>query len=193
MKFTNSFQPPLFWRPQTDFLKLLESSQFGKILLIIFNYAIWFLFLYLSILLVGYNPNIFWQLLVATVLAEIVEKLIKKKVYWRRPMFVRHDATPVGLVDRWYQSGAFPSGHTIKATFFFLFLLLYPVFNIQLYFLIVLPLLFFRVLVGFHYPIDVFGGILIGILMWLSSFRIIAPLFAQNFIKIVYDFVFSRL
>ena len=161
--------------------------------MIIFNYAIWFLFLYLSILLVGYNPNIFWQLLVATVLAEIVEKLIKKKVYWRRPMFVRHDATPVGLVDRWYQSGAFPSGHTIKATFFFLFLLLYPVFNIQLYFLIVLPLLFFRVLVGFHYPIDVFGGILIGILMWLSSFRIIAPLFAQNFIKIVYDFVFSRL
>ncbi|PIU73251.1 hypothetical protein COS78_03245 [Candidatus Shapirobacteria bacterium CG06_land_8_20_14_3_00_40_12] len=185
--------PILFWQPKLDFLKLLESSPCGKIILIIFNYAIWIFFLYLFVLLVGHNPNIFWQLLVATLIAEVVERLIKKKVYWRRPMFVRHDVTPVGLVDRWYQSGAFPSGHTIKATFFFLFLFQYPVFNHYHYLLVVFPLLFFRVLVGFHYPVDIFGGVAIGILMWLSSFKIMVPTFAVNLIKIIYDFVFGRL
>jgi membrane-associated phospholipid phosphatase len=185
--------PILFWQPRPDFLKLLESSQLGKLLLIVFNYAIWIFFLYLSVLLVGYDPNIFWQLLVATILAEVIERLIKKKIYWRRPMFVRHDATPVGLVDKWYQSGAFPSGHTIKATFFFLFLMLYPVFDYRLYLIVVFPLIFFRVLVGFHYPIDILGGILIGFLMWLSSFKVIAPSIVSQFIKTIYDFVFSRL
>jgi membrane-associated phospholipid phosphatase len=184
--------PILFWQPRLDFLKLLESSQLGKTLLIVFNYSIWFFFLYLSILLVGRHPNVFWQLLAATVLAEVVERLIKKKIYWRRPMFVRHDTTPVGLVDKWYQSGAFPSGHTIKATFFFLFLSRYPVFDYHLYLIIVSPLIFFRVLVGFHYPVDIFGGVAIGILMWLSSFKIMAPTIAVNLIKIIYDFVFGR-
>jgi len=185
--------PFLFWQPKIDFLKLLESFWFGKMFLIIFNYAIWFFFLYLSILLVGFNPNIFWQLLAATILAEVVEKLTKKKIYWRRPMFVRHDNTPVGLVDKWYQSGAFPSGHTVRATFFFFFLMQYPVFDYRLYLAVVSPLLFFRVLVGFHYPIDILGGLLIGILMWLLSFKIVAPTFASQFIKIVYDLVFGRL
>lgn len=184
--------PILFWQPRLDYLKLLESSQSGKTLLIVLNYAIWFFFLYLSILFVGHDPNVFWQLLAATVLAEVVERFIKKKVYWRRPMFIRHDITPVGLVDKWYQSGAFPSGHTIKATFFFLFLLQYPVFDCYLYLLIVFPLLFFRILIGFHYPIDIFGGVLIGFLMWLSTFKITAPSFAVNFIRIIYDFVFGR-
>jgi membrane-associated phospholipid phosphatase len=183
----------LFWQPQTDFLKLIESSQLGKILLVIFNYTIWLLFLYLSVLLVRFNPNIFWQLLIATIVAEVVERIIKKKVYWRRPMFVRHDTTPVGLVDQWYQSGAFPSGHTIKATFFLLFLIQYPVFNYHLYLVLVSPLLFFRVLVGFHYPIDILGGLIIGILMWLSSFKIIASPLLNQFIKITYDLIFGRL
>ncbi|MCX6726507.1 MAG: phosphatase PAP2 family protein, partial [Candidatus Shapirobacteria bacterium] len=144
----------LFWQSKFDFLKYLESFAIGKINLIIFNYAIWFFLFYLSFSLIKFNINIFWQILFATISAEIIERIIKSKVYWRRPMFARHDTTPVGLVDKWYKTGSFPSGHTIKAVFFFLFCLQYHIFLPIAFLAIVTPLLFFRILIGFHYPID---------------------------------------
>jgi membrane-associated phospholipid phosphatase len=157
----------LFWQPQTDYLRRMSSSKFGRISLIVLNYAIWVFFFYLSYLLIKNNFLTFWQLLFATILAETIERLVKKKIFWRRPMFLRHDVTPPGLVDKWYRSGAFPSGHTIKATFFLLFIIQYPIFSIPMFLVICLSLLFFRVFIGFHYPIDVLGGIIIGILIWL--------------------------
>lgn len=160
----------LFWQPQTDYLRLLSSSKFGRPILVFLNYFIWFFFFYLSYLLIKSHFYLFWSLLIATFLAELIERLIKKKIFWRRPMFLRHDQTPPGLVDKWYRSGAFPSGHTIKATFFLLFLLFFPVFPLSLFFLIVIPLLFFRVLVAFHYPADILGGIIIGFIIWLLVF-----------------------
>jgi undecaprenyl-diphosphatase len=157
----------LFWQPQTDYLRSFSSSQFGRPILIFLNYAIWLFFFYLSYLLIKNNFSLFWQLFFATLLAEIIEKLLKTKIFWRRPMFLRHDQTPPGLVDKWYRSGSFPSGHTIKAAFFLLFLLQYPVFSIPLFLLICLSLLFFRILVGFHYPVDILGGAVIGFLIWV--------------------------
>jgi len=180
----------LFWQPKTDYLRLLSSSQFGRPLLIVLNYAIWVFFFYLSYLLVKTNFFIFWQLLVATILAETIERLIKKKIFWRRPMFLRHDVTPPGLVDKWYRSGAFPSGHTIKAAFFCLFLIQYPVFSLPLFLLICFSLLLFRILVGFHYPIDVLGGALIGILIWLPCHLINLNLFLNTYLKYLFNTIF---
>lgn len=157
----------LFWQPHTDYLRLLSNSKFGRTLLIILNYIIWLFFLYLSYLLIKTNFIIFWQLLLATFFAELIERLIKKKIFWRRPMFLRHDLTPPGLVDKWYRSGAFPSGHTIKVAFFFLFLIQYPVFSLPVFLLICISLLLFRIFMGFHYPVDILGGIIIGIIIWL--------------------------
>lgn len=116
----------LFWQPHTDYLRLLSSSKFSRKILISLNYAIWLFFFYLSYLLVKNNFSFFWLLFLATLLAEILERFVKKKKFWCRPMFLHHDRTPSGLVDKWYRSGAFPSGHTIKAVIFLLFLIFTP-------------------------------------------------------------------
>jgi len=180
----------LFWQPSTDYLRRLSSFKFGRNILIFLNYAIWLFFFYLSYLLIKHDFSFFWLLLLTTLLAEIVERLIKKKNFWCRPMFLRHDCTPPGLVDKWYRSGSFPSGHTIKATFFLLFLIFTPVFPLWLFFLIVIPLLWFRVLVGFHYPVDIFGGVGVGLIIWflISQLNISSPI--DSFLKLIFNTIF---
>lgn len=180
----------LFWQPRIDFLKKLVSFRFGRILLIFLNYLIWIFFIYISYLLLRYDFKIFWQLFFATLLAESIERLVKKKVFWRRPMFIRHDQTPSGLVDKWYQSGAFPSGHTIKTLFFLLFIIQYPVFSVPLFLGIVTPLLSFRVLVGFHYPADILGGALIGIIIWFFCHSIYLNTFLTPYLQSIFNTIF---
>jgi len=180
----------LFWQPKTDYLRLLSFTQYGQQILIVLNYAIWFFFLILSYLLIKTDFFLFWQLLFATITAEIIERLIKKKIFWRRPMFLRHDQTPPGLVDKWYRSGAFPSGHTIKAAFFLFFLIQYPVFSIPLFLLICISLLFFRVFIGFHYPIDIFGGALIGIVVWYFCHLINLNTFLDPYLQQIFNTIF---
>jgi membrane-associated phospholipid phosphatase len=180
----------LFWQPKTDYLRLLSNSKFGRPILIFLNYAIWLFFFYLSYLLVRNDFAIFWRLFFATFIAELIERLIKRTIFWRRPMFLRHDQTPIGLVDKWYRSGAFPSGHTIKATFFFLFLIQFPVFPLSLFLIICLSLLFFRILVGFHYPIDLLGGIVIGYLIWLPCHLINFSFFLNPYLQLIFNTIF---
>ncbi len=183
----NSF---LFWQPKFDYLKFFEKNSYGRYFVVIANYLIWFFLFYLSYLLIKSNPNTFWQLLVATVIGEIVEKYGKSHALWRRPLYQRNDSTPVGMVDRWYKTGSFPSGHTIKAIFFLLFLIQYPVFPFTYYVLLVTPLLFFRVLIGFHYPLDMIGGALVGIVIWGISHQIIFPPFLTAIIHTIFNIVF---
>lgn len=180
----------LFWQPKTDYLRWFQENILGKKILIVLNYIIWLFFFYLSYLLIKHNTNVFWQILFATVIAEIIERFVKSKISWRRPMFNRKDKTPVGLVDSWYKAGSFPSGHTIKAVYFLFFIIQYGVFSPLTFVLLVVPLLFFRVIVGFHYPIDMVGGVFIGFLVWLSSCWITLPLFLTNIVKIIFNFIF---
>jgi membrane-associated phospholipid phosphatase len=180
----------LFWQPKSDYLRLLSNSKFGRPILIFLNYVIWVFFFYLSYLLIKADFVNFWRLFFAVIMAEIIERLIKKKIFWRRPMFLRHDQTPPGLVDSWYRSGAFPSGHTVKATFFFLFLIQYPIFSLPLFLIISLSLLFFRVLVGFHYPIDLLGGFIIGFIIWLPCHLINLSTFMDPFLKFIFNTIF---
>ena len=161
-----------FWQPQHDYLRLCSRHRFGKILIIILNYIIWIFFFYLSYLLIRHDFHIFWQLLFATILGEIVERWLKKKILWRRPMFNRHDGTPVGLVDSWYRTGSFPSGHALKTAFFFFLVLQSGVFSPLLFLLITLSLLLFRILMGFHYFADIVGGFIIGFFIWLAVSRL---------------------
>lgn len=181
---------PFFWQPKTDFLRFLNRTVFGRYSVIVLNYAIWFFLFYISFLLVKNNPNTFWQILIATLIGELVEKYGKSHALWCRPMFVRHDSTPTGLVDSWYKTGSFPSGHTIKAVYFFLFILQYHVFSPIEYLFIVTPLLFFRILVGFHYPIDMLGGFIIGLIIWFLTHQIVFPLQFTYIIHIIFNTVF---
>ena len=192
-KFIASNNPmvrSLFWQPKTDILKILNKTTIGRITVIIGNYLIWFFLFYISYLLIKFQYNIFWQILIATIIGEIVEKYGKSHEIWRRPLFQRNDPTPIGLVDSWYKTGSFPSGHTIKALFFLLFLIQYPVFPISSYLLIVTPLLFFRDLVGFHFPIDMVGGIVFGAISWLLSSNITFPTNITNIFSRVFNFIF---
>jgi membrane-associated phospholipid phosphatase len=180
----------LFWQPKTDYLCWFQKNVLGKKILIFLNYIIWVFFFYLSYLLIKSETNVFYQILFATIFAEIIERFLKNKIFWRRPMFDRKEKTPFGLVDSWYKTGSFPSGHTIKAVFFLLFILQYGVFSPILFVLLVIPLLIFRIFIGFHYPIDMFGGIIIGFFAWLLSAFIIFPQALTNLVKIIFNFIF---
>jgi len=186
----NLIKNVLFWQPKKDWLRWLEQTSFGKKCLIFLNYIIWIFFFYISYLLIRKNVNIFWQILIATLVAEVFERFLKSKIYWRRPLYNRKDKTPPGLVNSWYETGSFPSGHTIKAVYFLLFIIQYQIFSIPLFLLIVLPLLFFRIIIGFHYPIDMIGGVITGFLIWLLSKWIVFPIFLTGIIKNIFNFVF---
>mgnify|MGYP003735859257 CR=1 FL=1 len=179
-----------FWQPKTDYLRWFQKTNFRQKILIVLNYIIWLFFFFVSFILIKSKVNIFWQILFATIIAEIVERFVKKRISWCRPMFVKKDSTPIGLVDCWYKTGSFPSGHTIKATYFFLFILQYQIFNPHIFLILVLPLLTFRVFVGFHYPIDLAGGIILGYLIWFLSKGVILPDNLNNIIQSIFSFIF---
>lgn len=168
--------PFLFWQPRTDFFCHFSSFTFGRRLLLLFNYIIWLFFFFISFLLIRSNQNTFWQIFFATLISEITEKYLKIKCFWYRPLCRHIDRLPKGFLRSWYQNGSFPSGHTIKATFFFLFILQSGVFPPSLFLLFTLPLLAFRVLTGFHYPVDVFGGSLLGLIIWFLVKNLQFPL-----------------
>lgn len=159
----------LFWQPQKDLLEVLLSKKNGQKYLLFFNYIIWLFFAYLSFKILFAGLNIFYQLFWATLIAEIIERIVKKKVAWARPLLKRKHKIPAGFVKSWYEAGSFPSGHTIKTFYFFLIIMQFHLFNPILFILIVLPLLIFRVVMGLHYPIDMIGGGIIGVIIWLIT------------------------
>jgi len=187
MKLIKSF---LFWQPKHDYLPWFESNSLRKKILIILNYVIWLFFFYVSFLLIKSDANIFGQILVATIVAEIIERYLKRKINWCRPLFKRKNQTPFGLVDCWYKTGSFPSGHTIKAVYFLLFILQYQVFSPAIFLSVVIPLLIFRVVIGFHYPVDILGGIVVGVFIWFLTQGIVFPTSFNQFIQSVFNFVF---
>jgi membrane-associated phospholipid phosphatase len=179
----------LFWQPRRNLLKYFSKIA-GGYLLIFLNYVIWLILLFFSYLLVRHNPNNFWQLIIVTTIAEIIERYSKKHILWPRPMYLKNKTVPRGLVRSWYNTGSFPSGHTTKTVYFFLFLLQYHLVNPLVYLAICLPLIVFRVLAGFHYPIDILGGLAIGILLWFLTKNLVFPDAANLFIKTIFDTVF---
>ncbi len=179
-----------FWQPKFDFLNYFQSTSFGRLLIIILNYLIWVFMFITAFLLVKNDINSFWQILIATLFGETTEKIIKSKVYWNRPMFKKHHQIPVGLVKSWYSTGSFPSGHTLKTTFFFLFVLQYSIINPVLFLAITLPLLIFRVLVGFHYPIDLIGGAIIGVFAWLITSFLVLPDSLNQIASLIFNTLF---
>lgn len=180
----------LFWQPRFDLLRFLNKFLVGKFFIVFFNYAIWVFLFLVSYLLIKGETNIFWQLLIATIIGEVVEKYGKSHALWRRPLYQRNDATPTGLVDRWYKTGSFPSGHTIKAVYFLLFIIQYHTMAPEIYLLIAVPLIFLRVVIGFHYPLDVFGGVLFGSIIWFITKDIVFPEFLTQIVRAIFNFVF---
>ena len=191
MKPESIIKKILFWQPRQDLFKKVSQHKFGNQFLIITNYAIWFFLFFVSYLLIKQNVNIFWQLFFATILGEVVEKILKIKSFWKRPLHTNNNTLPNGLLKSWYEKGSFPSGHTIKAVYFFILLLQVQVFITPLWFsIIVAPLLLIRVFLGLHYPVDVIGGAVIGFLIGTFFSQIQFPLFLLDFIGPIFNFIF---
>jgi undecaprenyl-diphosphatase len=184
--------PFLFWQPQTDWFKTISKKKGGNIFLVILNYSLWFFLFYVSFRLIRFNTNIFWQLFLAAIISEILEKFIKIQSFWPRPLHLRQNFIPVGLIKSFYHHGSFPSGHAIKVVFFLVFLLQNSgSFPLACYIAITFPLVFSRVLLGLHYPIDLIGGAIIGLLIGLFVGQIQFPLVLINFIHPIFNFVFG--
>jgi membrane-associated phospholipid phosphatase len=181
----------LFWQSNRDYLKIFDHSILGETVLIVCNYSIWVFFFVVSYFLIRHDINFFGRLFLATLIAELIERYLKKQKIWIRPMFNRRSVAPIGLVNAWYYSGSFPSGHTIKMVYFLLFVIITHVISIPLFLAITIPLLTFRVIAGFHYPIDMIGGIIIGVALWFFTKGMVFPDFINNFIQPIFNFVFG--
>lgn len=181
----------LFWQPKTDWFKKISKYKYGNYFLVFINYIIWIFLFFISYLLIKKETNIFWQLFLATFISEIIEKFLKIQPLWRRPLHSGNNTLPNGLLKSWYKKGSFPSGHAIKATFFLLFVLQYSgIVNPLIFIIIIIPLVLIRIFLGLHYPIDVLGGIIFGILIWIPIHFLTFPIFLNNFIKIIFNFIF---
>lgn len=180
-----------FWQPNTDWFKKISQHRYGCKFLVLINYIIWVYLFYVSYLLIRHETSVFWQLLVATILSELLEKFLKIKSFWKRPMHLKNNAVPDGLLKSWYEKGSFPSGHAMKATFFFMFVSHFPILITPAdYSIVAVPLVLIRIVLGLHYPIDVLGGIILGLLIWLPVQFLIFPQFLVDFIGTIFNFVF---
>lgn len=187
MAFLKSF---FFWQPKKDYLRWLLSFPSGHNLILFLNYSLWPFLFFICWIHIYNNANIFWQILTSIIITEVIERVAKHSFFWKRPLYVRRDQLPSGLVKKWYVGGAFPSGHMVRASYFFFLVLQYGIFSPILFLIYILPLMVFRILVGFHYPIDMLGGLFIGFLAWFFTSNIFFPTFFNFLIRSIFDIVF---
>lgn len=129
------------------------------------------------------------RLLTANVLSMVIIELVKLKINRKRPCFTLEDVV-VRTPKRYYKGPSFPSGHT--QGFLSNMLLMIYVSLIYFEFIQVLPFIIIsmalsilmalsRIHVGVHYPSDVIGGLITGIILFFMTlffaYPLVKPLF----------------
>lgn len=156
----------LFWQP-TDLTKFPFSSYlFAPPSIYFFNYLIWVAIISFGFFLFRKNPRKALLFFLLLLFGEILESILKKFSPWPRPL-PPNFSLPSLIIKANYQGGSFPSGHALKSGLLLSFLyqesVSKPIFLTLAFFL--LFSLFFRVIIGFHYPIDIFGGFIFGLFL----------------------------
>jgi len=162
MNKNNPLSKFLFWQPSTNFFQIISRLRHGSFLLLFLNYSPWLIVLWATFSLTLIKGDLIFQIFLAMVLSEVIEKIIKLKNLWSRPMEKKGDKLPKGFIQSWYKTGSFPSGHAIKAVFFTLLLLFIKPPHYALIILLLNSAALVRVFLSLHYPIDFIGGSFLG-------------------------------
>jgi len=146
----------LFWQPVNfGFNLIIFFFSHWFLWLMIFGLTGWFLWKKKYRLFVW-----FWGMLVAS---EIIEAAIKYFSPWPRP-FYTNGITPPDWVGG-YSEGSFPSGHGMRSVIVLCFLWRE---NKKLFWLFLPGVVLVnggRILFSLHYPIDIIGGIILGLVL----------------------------
>jgi len=151
----------LFWQP-TNFND--DGILIHWFLFFFSHWFVWVIIFLLTVWLRVKKKNkellFFWLLLI---ISQIVETVIKYFSLWPRPFYISGASPPDWIGN--YSLGSFPSGHAIRTI-----LILYFLWKEKTdFFWIALPGLavmnLARILFGLHYPIDIIGGFLIGLVI----------------------------
>jgi len=111
--------------------------------------------------------KVLYTLLFALLINEVVASLIKIIYPKKRPA----GQTYKGILEK-IDAGSFPSIHASRITLVYLTLFINTdIISIKIVFLVVIALvLFSRILLKKHFWIDVLGGFILGLLIWLLFF-----------------------
>lgn len=174
MKNWNQYWFEKIYNRRNHFFSLLSWLISNNIFLIIF-FGFW-TFLWL---LIHHDINLFFKLSINIVfilllIKIVVDGIIKKLTYRPRPYLTNDDVLPLGKRE---QNSTSPSGHVTAVVAVIFTLVLYSHWFILLTPLIPL-IMWSRVYNGMHWPLDVFLGIIIGLVFCNISFILTNLIFA---------------
>ena len=113
------------------------------------------------------NSTVFYSLLIALLVNEVIGSLIKIIFPKKRP----NNQTYNNLIEK-IDAGSFPSIHASRITLTYLTLFSNTdiITNKIIYILIILLVIISRILLKKHFVIDVIGGLIIGAVIWFITF-----------------------
>lgn len=154
---------------------IYHSHYLSHVYLFMAKYGIVFFFLSFIYLIIKKKTNAFFATFLAMALAGFVDLVIM--LFWQRPRpFVTHIdkiMTPITEGMR-VDSASFPSGHTYIAFAIATSVFLYGHKKLGAFLLLLaLFVAISRVGSGLHYPSDIVGGIIVGVLAGYTAFRLV--------------------
>ncbi len=168
MKNWNQYWFEKIYNHRNYFLSTMSWLISDKLFLVLFFSfwtTIWLLIRHDIVLLYKLALNVGFILLLIRI---VVDGIIKKLTYHPRPYLVDGDVLPLGKKE---QNSASPSGHTTAVVAIVFTLILYSPWFILLTPLIPL-IMWSRVYNGLHWPLDVFLGVIVGLVFCNVSFML---------------------
>lgn len=153
------------------------KSQIFDVLIIFFASYLQYIFIIAFVLLLyflGYSKReklyIFWTTVLSAIIARYVITEIIRFFYHRQRPFVTHELHQLIQKNEW----SFPSGHS---AFFFAMATTVYLYNKKwgiLFFISAILMNISRTVAGAHYPSDILGGIIIGVITAYMVFKAIS-------------------